>query len=104
MSDKSKILEMVASQLDGLSDFGQLQLHIKKHVGAFSNTDVVKVQSIKYSNLEPNVTAAGDMLKLFKGTCAVAQQTGRPTSLGFTITIDKDGNAEQMLVQDFKKL
>ena len=95
---------MVAAQLDGLSDFGQLQLHIKKHVGAYSNTDVVKVQSIKYSDIEPNVSAASDILKLFKGTCEVARQTNRPTSLGFTITIDKNGNAEQMQVQDFKKL
>lgn len=104
MSDKSKILEMVAVQLDNVSDYGQLQFHIKKHAGAFSNTDVVKVQSIKYSNIEPNVTAAGDMLKLFKGTCAAAKQIGRPTSLNFTLAIDKNGNAEQMLVQDFKKL
>lgn len=99
MSDTQELMKQIEAQLATVPDFGQLQIHIKKHVGNFSNTDYVKMTSYKYSDNDPNVTCTSDIFKLIKGI-ADAGVTG---SLGFSITFKK-GNADLMQVSDFKKL
>lgn len=95
----SELLRLIATQLATVPDFGQVQFHIKKHIGSFSNTDVVKLTSYRYTKDEPNVSVTTDMLRLVK-QITDAQLTG---SLGFSVQF-KHGKAEQMQVQDFKKL
>lgn len=102
MSDSQELLKQIESQLATVPDFGQLQIHIKKHVGTFSNTDYVKMTTYRYKALDKessNADCAGDIVNLMKAIQA-ADMSG---SLGFSITFKK-GKAEVMAVQDFKKL
>ncbi len=97
--DKAEILQMISAELDNLDDFGQLQMHLKKHTGYYSNADIVKMTSVKFTDNEPNVTAGARIIRLIKGI----NDTNLTGSLSFTLKFDK-GQAEQMLVQDFKKI
>jgi hypothetical protein len=100
---KQDILNIISAQLDTMSDFSQLQIFVKKHLGQYSNVDVMNNTTQKFTDNEPNVTAATQIYKMIKLASLSAQQTSRPTSLGFNLSIDKNGNANQMQVQDFKK-
>lgn len=102
MSSEDEILTQIRSQLASVPDFGQLQIHIKKHVGSFSNTDYVKMSSYRYARPGKelaNADCANDIIALMKAI-QNADMTG---SLGFSIQFKK-GKADLMQVQDFKKL
>src|SRR4030081_1006936 len=99
MSDTDELLQQIALQLKTLPDFGQIQIHIKRHLGTFSNTDIVKMTSLRYTDNEPNVTLTTDIYRLIKNV-ADANLTG---TLGFSVSFKK-GRADLMQVQDFKKL
>lgn len=102
MSDQSDLLTQIDAQLSSLPDYAQLQIHVKKHADfgkAFSNADVVKITQFKYNQYEPNVACAQDVMHLMKGVTEAAL-TGAVT---FSITFKK-GKADQMQVQDFKKI
>jgi len=99
MSESSDILSMIESQLAQMPDFGQLQIHLKRHAGKFSNTDLVKMTPYRYSSSDPNVSCTSDILTLIK-QIADAKLDG---SLSFSVTF-KEGNADLMQVQDFRKL
>lgn len=101
MNSDRDLLTQIASQIASLPDYGQLQIHIKKHADlgkAFSNADYVKVTTFRYTDNEPNVSCTTDMLRLIK-QITDANLTG---SLGFNITFRK-GRADLMQVQDFQK-
>lgn len=116
MNDTKDIIKMIEAQLNALPDFGQLQLSLKKHVGTWSNADMVKVTNVKYKDAvtdpaspayDPeyrNINATTDIVKLFKGSCEYARQLKSPITLSFNLVIDKNGKAELLQVQDFKKL
>lgn len=107
MNDKNSVDEVVAAfkaHLEGMADFEQAQFHVKKHSGTFGHMDVVKITPFLFSDNEPNVTASNNILQLFKYGTLQAQATNRDTSISFSVTIDKNGRAKSMNVQDFKKL
>lgn len=102
MNDTQALLKQIETQLLKVPDFGQLQIHVKKHVGTFSNTDYVQMATYRYKASDKetaNADCAGDIVSLMK-TIQAADMSG---SLGFSITFKK-GKAEVMAVQDFKKL
>jgi hypothetical protein len=99
LSDIDEVMTTIRSQLSALPDFAQVQLHVKKHVGSFGKTDVVKTTTFMFSDNEPNVTAATQVFQLMKNL-AEAQIDG---SLSFTVQFKK-GRAQQMQVQDFVKI
>lgn len=102
MSDKSDLLKQIDQQLDGVQDFGQIQIYVKKHSGAYSNVDVVKMSNYRYTAQEKEIAngdCAADIYSLMKGL-QEAEATG---TLGFSIQLKK-GKADLMQVQDFKKL
>jgi len=99
MNEKASLLQQISDQLDGLEDFQQLQIHIKRHAGKFSNTDYLKIAPLRYTTNEPNVTCTSDILRLIRGVTD-AELTG---NLTFSVTF-KHGKADMMTVQDFKKL
>lgn len=101
---KAEVLQAISEQLDRMQDFGQLQVSVKKHRGNYSSLDIMHVTSQKFSDNEPNVTAAEQMMTLFRGATLSAKQMGKKTSLGFSMTIDELGHADVMQVSDFKKL
>ena len=99
MNEIDNLLLTIRQQLETLPDFGQLQFHLKKHLGNFSNTDLVKVTSIKFTDNDPNVTATTAIFQMIKAI-QDSEETGTLTfSLNF-----KHGKAEQMQVQDFRKI
>lgn len=102
MSEHSDLLAQIDQQLTALPDYAQLQIHVKKHADfgkQFSNADVVKITQHKYTQHEPNVHCAQDVMSLMK-QLTEARLTGAIT---FSITFKK-GNAELMQVQDFRKM
>jgi len=99
MNEAQDLLKQIESQLATVPDFGQLQIHIKKHTGKFLNTDYVKMTSYKYSDIEPNVTCTADIVRLIKSV-AEAKLDG---SLNFSVDF-KHGSANVMRVQNFNKL
>lgn len=99
MSEQEEILQQIQVQLTTLSDYGQLQIHVKKHGGEYSNTDYVKMTTVRYTDDDPNVTCTSDVFKLIKNIANTAL-TG---TLSFTIQFKK-GRADIMQVQDFRKL
>lgn len=99
LSDTELLMLNIRRQLDELPDYGQLQMHIKRHAGKFSNTDAVKMTSVRFTEKDPNVAATTRIFQLIKAV-ADAKLTG---TLAFSINL-KNGIAEQMMVQDFKKL
>ena len=99
MSEQKDILQMIETQLSQMPDFGQLQIHLKRHAGKFSNTDLVKMTPYRYTDTDPNVSCTSDILTLIK-QIADAKLNG---SLSFSITF-KSGDADLMQVQDFKRL
>lgn len=99
LTDTEQLMLNIRKQLDELPDYGQLQFHIKRHAGKFSNTDAVKMTSVRFNGKEPNVDATARTFQLIKAV-SEAKLTGTLTfSLNF-----KDGLAEQMMVQDFRKI
>lgn len=102
MSERTELLKQIEEQLTQLPDFGQLQIHIKRHLGNFSNTDMVKMTSHRYAATDKesaNTDCAADIFSLMKNI----QNADLDGSLSFSITFKK-GKAETMGVQDFKKL
>lgn len=99
MSNEEELLTQIRQQLASVPDFGQLQIHIKKHVGSFSNTDYVKMTSYRYTDNNPNVSCTADIFSLIKQI----SDAGLNGSVGLSITFKK-GKADLMQVQDFKKL
>lgn len=99
MNESEDILELIALQLNQMPDYGQLQIHLKRHAGKYSNTDLVKMTPHRYTDNEPNVTCTTDILGLIKQIA----DAGVDGSLGFSITFKK-GRADLMQVSDFKKL
>lgn len=99
MTNAQAVLELVKQQLNELSDFDQLQITVKTGFGKINKVDYNKMHSVRYTELESNVTCTADVIRLIK---AIDNQklTG---ALSFTITFDK-GNARNMQVQDFKKI
>lgn len=98
MNDIDFLMQSIRKQLEELPDFGQLQVHIKRHLGEFGNTDLVKVTSIKFND-DPNVAATTAIFQMVKAI-ADAGETG---TLTFSVNFKK-GEAEKMSIQDFKKL
>lgn len=98
MTDIDFLMQSIRKQLEDLPDFGQLQIHVKRHLGEFGNTDLVKVTSIKFGD-DPNVNATTAIFQMIKAI-ADAGETG---TLSFSINF-KHGEAELMQVQDFSKL
>lgn len=98
MNDSDSLLKQIESQLQEVPDFGQLQIHVKKHVGKYF-TDYVKMTSFKYNSDEPNIICTADIVKLIKQIA----DAGLDGSLSFGIDF-KRGEADVMRVQDFKKL
>ncbi len=99
MNDVDQIISSIRKQLEAVPDYGQIQLHLKRHRGEFHNTDVVKITSTKFDQHDPNVMATTMMFQLVK-SIADAAETG---TLSFSLNF-KNGQAEQMTVQDFRKL
>lgn len=98
-TSKDELMQQISGQLDTVSDFGQMQIYIKKHVGAYSSTDYVKMTNFRYNDNEPNVNMTADIFRLIK-QITDARLNG---SLSFSVQF-KHGRAELMQVQDFKKL
>lgn len=99
MSSKQAIMASIEQQLDTMPQFGQLQIYIKSHMGEANRVDIVKLNTVKYTEQEPNVTCAADIYSLIKAIAA-AKLDG---TLGFSITF-KHGQADIMQTQDFKKM
>lgn len=99
MSETDELIEQIRVQLNSIPDFGQMQIHVKRHLGKFSNTDIVKMTSYRYTDNDPNVTLTTNIYGLIK-QIADAGLTG---TVGFSVTF-KRGRADLMQVQDFKKL
>lgn len=99
MNDIDHILASLKQQLQALPDYGQLQVHLKRHRGEYHNTDVVKISSTRFTDPDANVAATTMIFQLIKAI-ADARDTG---NLTFNITF-KSGQAEQMTVQDFRKI
>lgn len=100
MSEYKQLLEQIESQLKTIPDFGQLQVHIKRHRGAFVSPEVVKITPHPYSDSpEPNVDLTTDIFNLIK----LIADSGLTCSVGINMDF-KNGKAMIMNVQDFKKL
>jgi hypothetical protein len=99
MNDIDQLSLSIRKQLESLPDFGQLQIHVKRHLGTFNNTDVVKISSTKFNGSDTNVTATAMIFQLIK-SIADAHETG---TLSFNVSF-KAGQAELMQVQDFRKI
>lgn len=99
MTETEELLKQIALQLNAMPEFGQMQIHVKRHLGTFSNTDIVKMTSYRYTDNDPNVTCTSDIFKLIK-QIADARVTG---TLGLSVSF-KNGRADLMQVQDFKKI
>ncbi|GAC1503206.1 MAG: hypothetical protein NVS1B10_08220 [Candidatus Saccharimonadales bacterium] len=93
------LLTKLTSMMDGVEDYGSLNITMKKHLGEFNHADVVKVTNHKFRDKEPNVSAATRVYQLMKGV----QDSGLNGVLSFSI-VYKHGEADQMSVQDFAKL
>lgn len=101
---RQETIQLISEQMDRMEDYGQLQIFVKKHKGAFMNIDVNYTSTKRFTDTDPNVTAAGDILTLLKAATASSASIGKKTTLGFNVIIDERGQANIMQVQDFKKL
>jgi len=99
MTQRDVILQDIGRQLDSMPQFGQLQVFVKSHVGMLGKVDMVKMTTTKYTDNDPNVSAAADIYRMIK-VMSDARVNG---SLGFSVTF-KHGLAETMQVQDFRKI
>lgn len=100
MTQKDLLLADIGKQLDNLPAYGSLQVFVKTHVGGIGKVDMVRMSHTRYAEeKDPNVTLATDVYHLIK-TMSDKRLTG---SLGFSVTF-KNGIAELMQVQDFKKI
>ncbi len=99
MTDRAALLNQIAVQLDTMPEFGQLQIFVRSHIGKVGKADIVKMTTTKYTDNDPNVSVTTDIFRMIKAIDD-AHITG---NLGFSITF-KDGLAETMAVQDFRKI
>jgi len=105
MSDDA-LLTTIRQQFDKIPAYGQLQIIIKSHTVTLANgsqsrikkLEFVMIDTNKYVGQDTNVKCAADVMRLMKAITE-AKLTG---TVGFSITF-KDGNAQTMQTQDFKK-
>lgn len=99
MTSRTALLDDIALQLDTMPEFGQLQIFVHSHIGQIGKADIVKMTTTKYTDNEPNVSCTTDVFRMIKAL----SDAGVSGNLGFSITF-KDGLAETMAVQDFRKI
>ncbi len=91
-------LQMIEHEIKELGEFDQLQVHVKKHLGKITKTEMVKISSVKIGGNEPNITATTIIFELIKAL-QLAQESGQLTfSVKFT-----NGQIVQLTTQDFKE-
>ena len=91
-------IQVIQSEIEELGDFDQLQVHIKKHLGKISKTEMVKITSVKIDGNEPNVIATTIIFNLIKAL-QLSQDSGQLT---FTLKFNK-GFVTNLSTQDFKE-
>lgn len=102
--DRQQVLQIIGKQLDRIGQFGQLQITVKNHLGELSNIDFVHLTSERIRTPEPNVTAATKVYEMLKGASISAAQMRKPTTITFSIDLNRDGEADRISVQDFQKV
>lgn len=100
MNDVDDIVAEIRKELMALPDFGQFQFHVKRHLGKYVNKETVNVTSIKFSKDEPNIKVTAAIVQMIK---AIAEARERGT-LTFSVLFNDSGEAEQLSVQDYKKI
>lgn len=103
---EDRVMQFIRSAQDSV-EYGMVQYTVKKHDGLVSSIDANKTASYK---VKDNAEALAIQAQLIKGVQAqilaetqVPDANYTPPNLTFTVFFSKDGQADRVHVNDFKR-